>query len=100
MLHVNWNPLDALMHASHSLWITYQYMPKSNMNVEKHEDVSPESSLIRLKNEESCEHRVELSRSSFEVLFSTSSLMTLPSSIDQFSKYMKVSRLVHVTITQ
>ncbi|CAH8842697.1 unnamed protein product [Trichobilharzia szidati] len=85
------------MHASHSLWITYQYMPKSNMNVEKHADegetglstVSPESSLIRLKNEESCEHRVELSRSSFEVLFSTSSLMTLPSSIDQFSKYMK-----------
>ncbi|CAH8481814.1 unnamed protein product [Schistosoma turkestanicum] len=97
LCYFDWSSLNSFMQTSQSLWNTYQYMHKSNMktanennNVNLLSTVSPESSVLRLRNNESHQRRIELSRSSsFEVLFSSSSLMTLPSSIDQFPKYIK-----------
>ncbi|VDP52493.1 unnamed protein product [Schistosoma mattheei] len=97
LCYFDWTSLTSFMQTSQSLWNTYQYMHESNMKVSSENDnvnvlstVSPESSVLRLQNSESHERRIELScSSSFEVLFSSSSLMTLPSSIDQFPKYMK-----------
>ncbi|TNN16113.1 Ectopic P granules protein 5 isoform 2 [Schistosoma japonicum] len=96
LYHFNWPYLNSFMQTTQSLWNTYQYMHKLNMKIPNDDvhtkalsSVSPESSILRLQNNESYERRMELSRSSFEVLFSSSSLMTLPSSLDQFPKYMK-----------
>uniref|UniRef100_A0A094ZP06 Uncharacterized protein n=1 Tax=Schistosoma haematobium TaxID=6185 RepID=A0A094ZP06_SCHHA len=97
LCYFDWTSLTSFMQTSQSLWNTYQYMHEWNMKVSSENDnvnvlstVSPESSVLRLQNSESHERRIELScSSSFEVLFSSSSLMTLPSSIDQFPKYMK-----------
>uniref|UniRef100_A0A5K4F0Z2 Ectopic P granules protein 5 n=2 Tax=Schistosoma mansoni TaxID=6183 RepID=A0A5K4F0Z2_SCHMA len=97
LCYFDWVSLNSFMQTSQSLWNTYQYIHKSNMKVSNENEnvnvlstVSPESSVLRLQNSESHERRIELScSSSFEVLFSSSSLMTLPSSIDEFPKYMK-----------
>ncbi|KAK4469855.1 hypothetical protein MN116_007365, partial [Schistosoma mekongi] len=96
LYHFDWPSLNSFMQTTQALWNTYQYMHKLNMKIPNDGDqakalssVSPESSILRLQNNEPYERRMELSRSSFEVLFSSSSLMTLPSSLDQFPQYMK-----------